>query len=94
MELVQILAERTKNVLILMSDTEGGHRASVEAIRDAFKLKYGDEYRVITKDVWKEHTRSPLNDMERQYKFRVEHVELWKVAFHGTSPRWYHSQVT
>lgn len=46
MELVQIGAERTKNVLILMSDTGGGHRASAEAIRDAFRLEFGDEYRV------------------------------------------------
>lgn len=47
MEMVQIGAERTKNVLILMSDTGGGHRASAEAIRDAFQLEFGDEYRVI-----------------------------------------------
>lgn len=47
-EMVQIGGERTKNVLILMSDTGGGHRASAEAIRDAFRLEYGDEYRVIT----------------------------------------------
>ena len=47
MELVQIGAERTKNVLILMSDTGGGHRASAEAIRDAFQIEFGDEYRVI-----------------------------------------------
>lgn len=46
MELVQIGAERTKNVLILMSDTGGGHRASAEAIRDAFKMEFGDEYTV------------------------------------------------
>ena len=46
MELVQIGAARTKNVLILMSDTGGGHRASAEAIREAFKLEYGDEYNV------------------------------------------------
>ena len=46
MELVQIGAERTKNVLILMSDTGGGHRASAEAIRDAFTMEFGDEYRV------------------------------------------------
>ena len=46
MELVQIGAERTKNVLILMSDTGGGHRASAEAIRDAFQIEFGDEYRV------------------------------------------------
>lgn len=47
MEMVQLGAERTKNVLILMSDTGGGHRASAEAIRDAFQLEFGDEYRVI-----------------------------------------------
>lgn len=46
MELVQLGAERTKNVLILMSDTGGGHRASAEAIRDAFRIEFGDEYRV------------------------------------------------
>ena len=46
LELAQIGAERTKNVLILMSDTGGGHRASAEAIRDAFRLEFGDEYRV------------------------------------------------
>lgn len=46
MEMQQIGAERTKNVLILMSDTGGGHRASAEAIKDAFRLEYGDQYRV------------------------------------------------
>ncbi|KAK7857871.1 monogalactosyldiacylglycerol synthase 3 [Quercus suber] len=96
LELVQIGAERTKNVLILMSDTGGGHRASAEAIRDAFQIEFGDEYRVkriviFVKDVWKEYTGWPLNDMERSYKFMVKHVQLWKVAFHGTSPRWIHS---
>ncbi|KAL0315528.1 UNVERIFIED_CONTAM: Monogalactosyldiacylglycerol synthase 2, chloroplastic [Sesamum radiatum] len=91
MELEQIGAERTKNVLILMSDTGGGHRASAEAIRDAFQLEYGDEYRIFVKDVWKEYTGWPLNDMEGQYKFMVKHVQLWKFAFHGTSPRWIHS---
>lgn len=90
MELAQIGAERTKSVLILMSDTGGGHRASAEAIRDAFHIEFGDEYRIIMKDVWKEYTGWPLNDMERQYKFMIKHVQLWKVAFHTTSPKWIH----
>lgn len=47
MEMVQLGAERAKNVLILMSDTGGGHRASAEAIKDAFRLEFGDEYRVM-----------------------------------------------
>ncbi|KAL5786351.1 hypothetical protein ACOSQ2_008743 [Xanthoceras sorbifolium] len=91
MELVQIGANRTKHVLILMSDTGGGHRASAEAIRDAFKIEFGDEYQIFVKDVWKEYTGWPLNDMERSYKFMVKHVQLWKVAFHSTYPRWVHS---
>ncbi|XP_057507984.1 monogalactosyldiacylglycerol synthase 2, chloroplastic-like [Actinidia eriantha] len=91
MEMVQIGAERIKNVLILMSDTGGGHRASAEAIKDAFRLEFGDEYQVFVKDVWKEYTGWPLNDMERSYKFMIKHVQLWKVAFHSTSPRWIHS---
>ncbi|PKA63062.1 putative monogalactosyldiacylglycerol synthase 3, chloroplastic [Apostasia shenzhenica] len=90
MELAQIGAERTKNVLILMSDTGGGHRASAEAIRDAFRIEFGDEYKVFVKDVCKEAAGWPLNDMERSYKFMVKHVQLWRVAFHSTSPRWVH----
>lgn len=46
MELVQLGMDRPKNVLVLMSDTGGGHRASAEAIRDAFHLEFGDQYRV------------------------------------------------
>ena len=91
MELEQIGADRTKNVLILMSDTGGGHRASAEAIRDAFRLEYGDQYQIFVKDVWKEIPGWPLNDMESQYKFMVKHVQLWNVGFHATSPRWIHS---
>ncbi|KAM1727537.1 hypothetical protein ACFX12_018159 [Malus domestica] len=90
MELVQIGAERTKNVLILMSDTGGGHCASAEAICDAFRMEFGDKYMIFVKDVWKEYTGWLLKDMERSYKFMVKHVQLWKVAFHSTSPQWIH----
>lgn len=37
---------RKKKVLILMSDTGGGHRASAEAIKAAFNEEFGDEYEV------------------------------------------------
>lgn len=49
------------------------------------------DLQVFVKDVWKEYTGWPLNDMERQYKFMVKHVQLWNITFHGTSPRWIHS---
>eukprot|EP01018_Ginkgo_biloba_P006722 Gb_00154 [translate_table: standard] len=37
--------DNAKKVLILMSDTGGGHRASAEAIKAAFQLEFGDEYK-------------------------------------------------
>ncbi|KAE9602317.1 hypothetical protein Lal_00049909 [Lupinus albus] len=91
MEIMENGKGRTKNVLIVMSDTGGGHRASAEAIRDAFQIEFGDQYKIFVKDVWKEYTGWPLNDMEGQYKFMVKHVQLWNVAFHSTSPRWIYS---
>lgn len=40
--------KKRKTVLILMSDTGGGHRASAEAIKATFELEYGDQYKVLT----------------------------------------------
>jgi 1,2-diacylglycerol 3-beta-galactosyltransferase len=90
MELMELAAERTKTVLILMSDTGGGHRASAEAIKAAFKMEFGDEYRVYVTDLLKEHTPWPFNQISRSYNFLVRHETLWKVAFHGTVPRCVH----
>lgn len=46
---------------------------------------------VFVKDLFKDHAGWPLNNMERSYKFMLKHVQLWKVAFHSTSPRWVHN---
>lgn len=48
-------------------------------------------FQVFVKDLCKDHAGWPLNNMESSYKFMVKHVQLWKVAFHSTSPRWVHS---
>ncbi|MQM14313.1 hypothetical protein Taro_047246 [Colocasia esculenta] len=39
--------DRPKRVLILMSDTGGGHRASAEAIKAAFHEEFGEEYQRV-----------------------------------------------
>ena len=36
--------ERRKRVMVLMSDTGGGHRASAEALKAGFQKLYGDKY--------------------------------------------------
>ncbi|CAI5530233.1 unnamed protein product [Closterium sp. Naga37s-1] len=83
-------AERKKRVLILMSDTGGGHRASAEAIKSTFELEYGDKYEVTIIDLWKEHTPWPFNQMPKSYSFLVRHETLWKVAFYATKPKFVH----
>ena len=63
-----------KRVLILMSDTGGGHRAAAEAIRDALYWQYGDaaiEAELV--DVFREYSPVPLKYMPEIYPMWVNH---------------------
>ncbi|WOK94361.1 putative monogalactosyldiacylglycerol synthase 1, chloroplastic isoform X1 [Canna indica] len=82
--------ERPKKVLILMSDTGGGHRASAEAIKAAFNQEFGEEYQVFVTDLWTDHTPWPFNQLPRSYNFLVKHGALWKMTYYGTAPRLVH----
>ncbi|MCO5607831.1 hypothetical protein L7F22_062032 [Adiantum nelumboides] len=84
------VADKRKRVLILMTDTGGGHRASAEAIKATFELEFGDEYEVSITDLWTDHTPWPFNQLPRSYSFLVKHNTLWKATFHGTAPRFIH----
>ncbi|XP_031373551.1 probable monogalactosyldiacylglycerol synthase, chloroplastic isoform X2 [Punica granatum] len=79
-----------KKVLILMSDTGGGHRASAEAIKAAFNEEFGDEYQVFITDLWTDHTPWPFNQLPRSYNFLVKHGSLWKMTYYGSAPRVIH----
>lgn len=83
-------AEKPKKVLILMSDTGGGHRASAEAIKAAFNEEFGEEYQVFVTDLWSDHTPWPFNQLPRSYNFLVKHGPLWKMTYYGTAPRLVH----
>ncbi|XP_068652289.1 probable monogalactosyldiacylglycerol synthase, chloroplastic isoform X1 [Aristolochia californica] len=82
--------ECPKKVLILMSDTGGGHRASAEAIKAAFNREFGDDYQVFVTDLWTDHTPWPFNQIPRSYSFLVKHGTLWKMTYYGTAPRLVH----
>lgn len=83
-------AGKVKKVLILMSDTGGGHRASAEAIKAAFNQEFGDEYQVFVTDLWTEHTPWPFNQLPRSYNFLVKHEALWKMTYYGSAPKLVH----
>ncbi|XP_052204087.1 probable monogalactosyldiacylglycerol synthase, chloroplastic [Diospyros lotus] len=81
---------KPKKVLILMSDTGGGHRASAEAIKAAFNEEFGDEYEVFVTDLWTDHTPWPFNQLPRSYSFLVKHGPLWKMTYYASAPRVVH----
>ncbi len=59
-------------VLILMSDTGGGHRASADALRDVIEEIYGAAVTVEMIDLWLDYTPPPLNQAPKGYRFLVD----------------------
>jgi len=54
-------------ILILMSDTGGGHRASAQALQAAFAARYPGRFQVEIVDLWTDYTPWPINRMPRLY---------------------------
>ncbi|CAM9873633.1 unnamed protein product, partial [Choristocarpus tenellus] len=48
-------------MLILMSDTGGGHRASAQALEAALEEMYPSKLNVTMVDIWTEHSRWPYS---------------------------------
>jgi 1,2-diacylglycerol 3-beta-galactosyltransferase len=68
-----------RRVLVLMSDTGGGHRAAAEAIQEALTQLYGSAVAVTIVDAWKNHVAWPINRMGDSYSWIVNRARwLWK----------------
>jgi 1,2-diacylglycerol 3-beta-galactosyltransferase len=69
-------------ILILMSNTGGGHRASALALQAAFRERYGEAFTVDIVDLWMEHTPWPLNRLPKSYRFLANDTpRLYKLMF-------------
>ncbi|KXZ47364.1 hypothetical protein GPECTOR_36g86 [Gonium pectorale] len=79
-----------KRILIGMSNTGGGHKASAEAIKAAFAERYGSKYEIFIVDLWKEHTPAPFNTLPDSYSFLVKNAFLWRFTYEVTNPRLIH----
>lgn len=78
-----------KQVLFLMSDTGGGHRAAAEAIRDALYLRYGQNaVNVKLVDVYREMS-FPMNYMPEFYPWIVNNSKSsWGMGYNlSNTPR-------
>lgn len=73
---------RPQRILILMSNTGGGHRASAEALKAGFTELYGDQFQVEIIDLLMEHLPRPLSLLPQTYSFLVnEAAWLWKLLW-------------
>jgi len=86
-----LLATPSKDVAtiqILMSDTGGGHRASANALSDAFDELYPGKIQVDIVDIFTEYGPFfPLNAFVPIYKIMAEYPFLWGATYYwGANP--------
>ncbi len=79
----------SKRVLILMSDTGGGHRAAAEAIREALYNQHGEAaVQVELVDVFREYSPPPLKYMPEFYPWWVSHNKTsWGASYNLSNTR-------
>lgn len=78
----------TKKVLILMSDTGGGHRAVANAISDALTLRYGNQIETQVLDGLKEYTPAPIKYAPEIYPMWIARSKAsWGFAHNITDTR-------
>lgn len=69
------------HVLLLMSDTGGGHRASAQALEAAFDALYPSRVRVTIVDFWASIAGWPFHNFPAQYTFLAKRPLLWKFIY-------------
>jgi 1,2-diacylglycerol 3-beta-galactosyltransferase len=86
-----IVLEKEQDVAtiqILMSDTGGGHRASANALRDAFDVLHPGQIQCDIVDIYTEYGPFwPFNDYVEGYKIMAKYPILWDIFYHvGCTP--------
>jgi len=76
--ILRLLIPGKKKLLILISDTGGGHRASAQAIHQALNEQFPRKFDVNIMDIWTEHANPPFNTFVPVYRFVAKHPMLWR----------------
>jgi 1,2-diacylglycerol 3-beta-galactosyltransferase len=85
--LSNVTAVPKKKILILMSDTGGGHRASAQALNQALDQQFPGSFDIQILDIWSRHGSWPYNKVVPVYQFLGKHPLLWRTAFaYGSFP--------
>jgi 1,2-diacylglycerol 3-beta-galactosyltransferase len=77
-----------KRVLLLFSDTGGGHRAAAEAIRDALLIRHPGELSIEMVDVFRSYTPFPFKYMPEMYPWFIRNGKTsWGISYRLTNTR-------
>jgi 1,2-diacylglycerol 3-beta-galactosyltransferase len=77
-----------QRIVILFSDTGGGHRASGEAIQEALNLRYSDKVQVSMVDVFTKYTPYPFSKFPAWYPQIVARgIRWWGTGFKASDGR-------
>ena len=75
-----------RTIQILMSDTGGGHRASANALRDAFEVLYPNCIECDIVDIYTDYGAIwPYNDYVRLYKIMAKYSWMWEIFYYGSA---------
>ena len=74
---------KPKKVLMLMSDTGGGHRASANALKQALLARYNVQVDLL--DIWTAAGVFPWSSSPRAYSYMGKRPMIWRAFFYGAT---------
>jgi 1,2-diacylglycerol 3-beta-galactosyltransferase len=74
-------ATQKTRILMLISDTGGGHRASAQALEAAFEELYPGAVETVIVDFWTEIAGAPFDKFPEGYSFLAKNPPLWRCAW-------------
>jgi 1,2-diacylglycerol 3-beta-galactosyltransferase len=77
--------EKPVRILLLFSDTGGGHRSAAEALIEAWHDEFPGQVQAEMVDVFRAYTPFPFNQTPRTYPFTVRYLRpLYAATFYGS----------
>jgi 1,2-diacylglycerol 3-beta-galactosyltransferase len=69
-------------ILILFSDTGGGHRSAAQAVIEAMELEFPDRFDLKMIDALRHYAPSPLRHAPDFYPYLVQMKNIWGTGYH------------
>jgi len=75
------LPDRKPRILVLFSDTGGGHRSAAQAVIEVLEEKHAGEFELDMVDVFKAYAPYPLSRAPELYPAMVKVPSLWRLGY-------------